>query len=141
MRQSDEATLHRLAPEARSELLSRVRPVFASFPAVRVAFAIGSFARGESFRDLDIAVVLESGSSWRLPAQIARAVREALGNPDYEIDVVVMNDATPAFRWEASKQGTLLFERDAGDATDEWVTASSARLDYLEWRRIHGLEA
>ncbi|MGB9723294.1 MAG: type VII toxin-antitoxin system MntA family adenylyltransferase antitoxin [Chloroflexia bacterium] len=83
---------------------------------VLVAYLFGSRARGEPHprSDIDIAVLLQEGlpslekQRWRL-ALIARLSR-VLRTDD--VDVVVLNEASPMLRYEAIRPRRVLFCRD-----------------------------
>lgn len=131
---------HDLPQERRAAILATARATLAAAtpPGVRLVYAYGSFVRGEGFRDLDLAVLLDDAEQWRLPARVGHAVWEAIGRPTYEVDAVPLNDAAAEFRFQVADQGALLYEREPREAIELWVRAASERTDHLEWRRAHG---
>lgn len=132
---------HDLPTEDRFALLARAAAALAAMSQVRVAWAFGSFVRAEPFRDLDVAVVLDEPWSLLSLGRVARMVAEALGWPPWEVDVVPLNDATPAFRWAVVREGRVLYERTPGDATEDWVLARNLWLDFSAWRALRLEEA
>jgi predicted nucleotidyltransferase len=135
--QSDFA-LHDAPRPDREQMLERVGRALAGVDGIELGYAFGSFARGEPFRDLDVAVLLDDARNWRTPARAGRAIWEALGRPGFEIDVVPLNDASPAFKRAVVTENRLVFERHSGSAADFWVSAVSEDIDFREWKRAHG---
>jgi len=131
---------HDLPPGERQRLLGAATTALATFPALRLAWAFGSFTRDEPFRDLDLGVVLDR-SSWRVPARVGQAVWEAVGRPAWDVDVVELNapGAHPRFRRQVAEEGLLLWEREPRDAIEFWVQATSELADLRDWQRIHGI--
>jgi predicted nucleotidyltransferase len=129
-----ELVRHERSPRERQAMLRVIADAVRSLPGVRLAWAYGSFLRGEPFRDLDLAVQFVGPPGWRDPNRIAQAVWIALGRPPFDIDVVPTNDATPAFRWEVARSGVLLAESARGEATDFTALARSEIIDMAECR-------
>ena len=110
------------------KLMERLRQVAASHPEVRLAILFGSTARGEAHRrsDVDIGLLLEPYSAsllFRVEAELGRAAGR-------EVDVVLLDGASPLLRFEVAREGVLLFEREVG----LW-TAFSAKsmIDWWDW--------
>lgn len=83
-------------------------------PGVLVARLFGSHARGEAgpLSDIDIAVWLtqEAADRQAFQLELIAAASEALATND--VEVVVLNDASPLLRHRALRDGELLVERD-----------------------------
>lgn len=109
--------------------------------STRVAWVFGSFARGEPFRDLDVAVWFERAIHWSEPGELATRVWETLGRPGFEVEVQVLNDATAEFLERVTRDGLVVFERSRGDAMELATLALSRLIDQREWQRIHGSES
>jgi predicted nucleotidyltransferase len=83
---------------------------------VLVAFLIGSQARGSAgpLSDIDVAVLHSPGLSpkaaFALRLELARAAGAALGTA--EVDIVVVNGASPLLRHRVAQDGRLLLDRD-----------------------------
>jgi predicted nucleotidyltransferase len=100
---------------------------------VVAAMLIGSQARGESgpLSDIDLGIWHDPGLDPRarlqLRLELAGAASEALGTD--EVDVAMLNDASPLMRHGAIRDGRALVERDR----DERVRLETrAILDYLD---------
>jgi len=76
------------------------------------AYVYGSYARGRAgrFSDLDIAVFLRDSGHESYMGLLS----ELPVDVDIEIDVRVLNDAPPLFRYNVIKEGVLLFVKDKG---------------------------
>jgi hypothetical protein len=138
----DEATRHVLDDGGRRRIIAALESAW-PIDGVRIAWLFGSFPSGAPFRDVDVAVVLDDPLAWRVMARAARALWEACGKPDYEVDVVALDDATPAFRRDVVTRGRRLYERCSGDAASYWVRAVSEHIDFTSrcealWREEHG---
>ncbi|MEM3562386.1 MAG: nucleotidyltransferase domain-containing protein [Candidatus Jordarchaeaceae archaeon] len=76
------------------------------------AYVYGSYARGMAgrFSDLDIAVFLRDSGHQRYMELLS----ELPVDIDVEVDVRVLNDAPPLFRYNVIREGKLLFVKDKG---------------------------
>ena len=110
------------------ELEERLRQVAASWPEIRLAVLFGSMARGEGrpSSDVDIGLILEPYSAevrFRVDAQLGRAAGR-------EVDTVLLDKASPLLRFEATRDGVLLFEREEG----LWIAfQAKAMVDWWDW--------
>jgi predicted nucleotidyltransferase len=118
------------------EMLERLKRVAASRPEIRLAVVFGSTARGEAGArsDVDLGVLLDPYSPslrFRVEAELGRAA----GRP---VDVVLLDEAPPLLRFEITRDGLLLFERDEGLWT---AFRTRAMVDWWDWaptaRKIH----
>jgi len=125
-------------PAARRAVMERIAQVVSRASDVRVVFAFGSFVGDGVFRDIDLGVLFQREPGWQAPARIALEVGLELG-PGPEIDVIPLNDADTFLEEHVAERGTLVFERDPGDAAELVAMARSEAIDLREWRRIHGI--
>jgi predicted nucleotidyltransferase len=137
---SDDAlATQRLGLDEREALLCDIGRAVATVPAVRVAYVFGSFVRDEPFRDVDVAVLFDEPTSWRLAGRVEAALGEHLDPPRYRFEVVPLNDAPPSFRCEVADHGRVVYEREPRAAIELWVRARSELIDLTAWRRAHGV--
>lgn len=116
-----------LAKTLRESLLRR--------PAVLEAYLFGSVARGEAqpHSDVDVAVYLDPAG--RTPAsigdaaEIATDLMAALGTN--EVDVVVLNDASPLLYHRVLRDGVRFLSRDLPATTTREGRALSRYFDFL----------
>ena len=111
----------------------------AGLSEIRAAFFHGSAERGEPFRDLDIAVLVDrerisAGDDLRYGAGLSDELSRASG---YPVDVKVVNDAPPAFRDRVSR-GSVLTCRSSAEvvrfkerAWDDWFDFRPVAMAYL----------
>jgi uncharacterized protein len=88
----------------------------------------GSTARGKAGprSDVDLGILLEPYSPalrFKVEAELGRAAGKA-------VDVVLLDDAPPFLRFEITRDGVLLFEREEGLWTDFRVKAIK---DWWDW--------
>ena len=117
---------------AREQLRSRLARALDPRPEILLALLHGSFARGEAFRDIDIAVWLDpvrlsKDERFSLALDLSVDLRLALDQP---VDVRVLNDAPLGFRYHALA-GDPLVVRD-----DEFLAELRARTwdEYLDFQ-------
>lgn len=93
-----------------------MRAVFANFPEVQLAYLFGSHATPKSTpsSDIDVALLLDRTvhTSIIRKAEIMAAL-EGYFHSEH-VDVTFLNTAGSVLKYEALKQGKLLFERDHG---------------------------
>jgi predicted nucleotidyltransferase len=130
-----------LPADVRADLTRAMTAAFVSLSGIRLAYLFGTFTRGEPFGDVDVAIVADDRSAWRVPAHAAQQLWIAMGKPPFDVDVVVLNDATPTFRRFVLAQGKLLFERESGDAMSYWLRTSHECLDFAERKLVLDREA
>jgi len=91
------------------ELVESLTRALLKFDDIVIAYLCGSFARGEyhKFSDVDIAIYLKKTS-----AKIYLDILGAIKIDGLEIDLKILNDAPPLFRYRVIKEGILLLCRD-----------------------------
>jgi len=109
-------------------MLELLREQLAALPAVRLAAAFGSVARGEDRlgSDLDLGLLLDPDS-----LALRREVEVLLGRAARrEVDFVYLNEAPPLVRFEIARDGVLLLERHSHDWSD---FRARAMIDWWDW--------
>jgi len=109
-------------------LLESLRQRAASLPEVRLAVLFGSTARGEATRrsDVDLGVSVDPDTlavRHKVEAELERAAGKA-------VHVVHLGEAPPLLRFEISRDGILLLEREDGLWTD---FKAKAMVDWWDW--------
>lgn len=98
---------------------------FGAQPDVVAAFLFGSVARADEgpSSDVDIAVLLDEPVPGGLlrAATLAAEAMEVLGRGD--VDVVVLNGATPLLRHRVARDGVVLFARSNTDVAEFVIRA------------------
>jgi uncharacterized protein len=112
----------------------RLTEVLAQSSVVRWAYLFGSAARGEPFRDLDIAVMLDAEAKGVLAfGRLAIALEEAV--PEVKIDLVDLKPLAPAVAGQVARERRILIDR-APEERAEWeVEANRRALDIEPWLR------
>ena len=84
-------------------------------PEVECAYVFGSRSRGQAgpLSDFDLGIVVREALSPQARLELAAALTEQSERLTHErVDVVILNDAPPALRHRAVRDGILLFARD-----------------------------
>lgn len=118
-----------------SEVESRIQKCLAARPEVLEAYLFGSAARDEAqpHSDLDVAVFLDPAQTTTAPfgaaATLGTELIAALGRND--VDVVILNDASPLLYHRVLRDGRRLLSRDLVATTRREGQALSRYCDYL----------
>ena len=124
------------APAQASERLSsierRLRRALEAEETVRWAYLFGSAARGEPFRDLDVALMLDEDARGavalgRVAAHLDEAAREI------RVDVVDLRSAAPVLAGKVVREGRLLLDRDTPARRLWQLEANRRALDLEPW--------
>ncbi|CAB48943.1 type VII toxin-antitoxin system MntA family adenylyltransferase antitoxin [Pyrococcus abyssi] len=94
----------------RCEIEEKLKKILEKHREVIFAYLHGSILETDYFRDIDVAVYVDESVKNYLKYEISLAV-ELEKEISMEVDVRVLNDAPPAFRYRAIK-GKLLVSRD-----------------------------
>jgi predicted nucleotidyltransferase len=110
------------------DLLESLRQRAATLSEVRLAVLFGSVARGKATRrsDVDLGISVEPDTSAvrrKVQAELERAACRSL-------DVVFLDGAPPLLRFEISKDGVLLFQKEGHLWTD---FKARAMVDWWDW--------
>jgi predicted nucleotidyltransferase len=108
----------------------------AARPEIRFACLHGSFARGEPYRDIDVAVWVDSTrvppeARVRYMLDLAIDLEAALGQ---RVDLQILNDAPLAFRYHALA-GPALTVRDRDEFDDLRARTWDEYFDFLPFAR------
>lgn len=119
------------------EITLQLPKIFASFPEVLGVYLFGSYATGraKANSDLDLAAVLEPGYSSRIKLELLTALAE---QGFCDVDLVLLNNASPLVRYEAVKHNRLVYRVAAFDANGFFSRVILEYLDfepYLELQR------
>ena len=126
----------------REQLRSRLVRDLDARPEILLALLHGSFARDRAFRDIDVAVWLDSArlskdERFRFALDLAVELRLTLG---HAVDVRVLNDAPLGFRYHALA-GSLLVVRDEGFLDELRARTWDEYLDFQPFARRYLREA
>lgn len=106
----------------------QLREVLSIYPQIRLAVLYGSLARGQQRRDsdVDLGVALDDEDRWLL-GEIEVAIGRRLQR---DVDLVDLRRAPPLLRFEISRDGVLLLEREP----DTWTSFKArAMVDWWDW--------
>lgn len=122
-----------LCSEDRQKIAESVRSILASSEDIVFAYIYGSFARGESVRDLDVALYTTEDKDFLFAIDIAALLRRDTG---FEVDVAVMNHAPVALQFAILRDGVLLFSNDEALRTALIERVSRQYREYTHFRDL-----
>ncbi len=100
---------HQLSSNEKKRLIESIEAFLGQRDEILVAILYGSFLKGASFRDIDIALYVRGGvSPIRYGAKVERELEELIGLP---FDVRLMNFAPPWFIKRVIEEGFVLIDR------------------------------
>ena len=113
------------------DLVEKLRGQIRNRPELRMAILFGSTARGTDRpgSDVDLGIVLDPYSPevrFDIEAQLGRAARRP-------VHVILLDEAPPLLRFEITRDGALLFEREKGLWTH---FKAKAMIDWYDWAPI-----
>ncbi len=114
---------------------------FASLDGVVLAYLFGSHARGRAWAhsDVDVAVLLEGHPDddrcFDMRLEVIGGLMGIL--PTNDVDVLILNQAPPAFRYAVLRDGILLFCRDRQAMIEFRVRALNEYLDFKPILKRH----
>jgi hypothetical protein len=128
--------------DERARAADALRAILDARPEIRFACLHGSFARGEPYRDIDVAIWVDAAAvapeaRVRYMLDLASGLELALGQ---RIDVQILNDAPLAFRYHALA-GEPLVVRDRDEFDDLRVRTWDEYFDFLPFARQYLREA
>ena len=122
-----------LCPEEQQRITQTVRETLLSHEHLVFAYVYGSFARGEPWRDLDVALYTREAQETFIALDLAVALQEATG---FDADVTVMNKAPVALQFAIFRDGQLLFSRDEALRTTRLEKVARQYRDYAHFRNM-----
>lgn len=117
-----------------ADIERRLTQALAQNSNVRWAYLFGSAARGEPFRDLDIAVMLDARAKGAVAfGSLAVALEEAV--PEASIDLVDLKPMAPAVAGRIARERRILLDRAPEERAQWEVEANRRALDIEPWLR------
>jgi len=104
-----------------SDMVKKLKETLTKHSDIVLVFLFGSFVRGDitSFSDLDIAIYFTGPVDFYRINDLREDISEMLG---IEVDIVVLNTASPVIRMQVLKKGTLLINKDQRAYNENFVT-------------------
>ncbi|MBM4140583.1 MAG: nucleotidyltransferase domain-containing protein [Nitrospira sp.] len=94
-----------------SEVIKKLKETLTMHSDIVLVFLFGSFVRGDitSFSDLDIAIYFTSTVDFYRINDLREDISALLG---IDVDIVVLNNASPVIKMQVLKKGTMLINKD-----------------------------
>lgn len=93
----------------KNNILHKIQKCLTRFSGIKLAFLFGSFASGyaSATSDIDVALLFEGKPDY----YVLESIKDALSkHTKREIDLLVLNDASPVIRMQVLKKGHLLIK-------------------------------
>ena len=121
-------------PRVSRDAYARAVEILSGDEHVRLVYAFGSGAHGTGgpLSDLDVAVLLRWHPTW----DEERALWARLAPLAPRVDLVVLNEAPPALRFEVITGGRCLLARDPREQAEFEILSLSRFLDFQPVRRV-----
>ena len=130
--ESDLRSNQRGDPSARVNVEQALGRALSEELAVRWAYLFGSAARGEPFRDVDVAVMLVDAARGAVALGRVAARAESAAAP-FPVDVVDLASAPAALAGRIAREGRALVDRERGARVDWEIEANRRALDIEPW--------
>lgn len=92
------------------DIIKNITQYLANIPDIVFAYIFGSFVEKEKYEDIDIAIFLASGEIDSM--DYLNLKRELTDIAGVEVDIAVLNEASPLLKREVIKNGVLIWERN-----------------------------
>ena len=132
------AKKHRkLSKTEKDAIENALKGLLAKHAEVIFAYVHGSFARGEDFSDIDIALYLGDvpASPLEYELSLEGECREAV--PRFPVEVKVLNAAPLSFRYHVLKDGSLLIDRDGEKRAGFQEATLADYFDFAPYRALY----
>ena len=118
------------------DLTPTITAVLKGYPEIELAFLFGSFAGGTATpeSDVDIAILFRQAPAYCRREEIQAALSSAINR---EVDLVVLNGASPILRMQVLKKGIILI--DDAKVYEEFFVRATGEYDDLKRVRM-GIE-
>ena len=115
-----------------NSMVERLQKFFTEENNIRLAFLMGSFAKGTARKDsdVDVAVLFDQHPASREIFELKDSLTVLLKK---EIDLIVLNNAGPVIRMQALKSGILLYKTP--DSYEDFFTRTINEYDDLKYFR------
>jgi predicted nucleotidyltransferase len=128
-------------PEKKETLISRITTVLQTERPVIIAYLYGSFTGAESFRDLDVAVYLDTdilrNTSQTFEYALTLGTELDIEISEVTVDLVPLNLAPLPFAFAVLSRGRLLFSRDEQERVNYEARIRSLYFDFLPHLRFY----
>lgn len=93
--------------------IKKLKFIFSRHPEINTAVLFGSYSKGRNQKksDVDIAILLNHYRSvpWKYKSKLMDEVEKVC---DREVDLLILNEASPHIAYRAVKEGKILFQKN-----------------------------
>ncbi|MDY6826546.1 MAG: nucleotidyltransferase domain-containing protein [Bacillota bacterium] len=130
-----------LKKNEKEQLIEKITALIAGEKEILFAYVHGSFAEGDNFRDIDLAVYINempTNEMLKYELLLEEKIESALKLP---VDLKVLNNAPPPFCYMVIKKGLKVFVKDDRKRTAFEVSTLQRYFDFQPYRRRYMQEA
>ncbi|OGW73018.1 MAG: hypothetical protein A3J72_08415, partial [Nitrospirae bacterium RIFCSPHIGHO2_02_FULL_40_19] len=106
-------------------------------PEIVFAYIHGSFAKGEDFKDIDVAVYLKDVPPSPLQYELTLEAEQMASIVRYPVDVRILNTSPLSFKYNVIKEGVLLLVRDDDLRADFQEATLAGYFDFAPYRKMY----
>lgn len=117
------------------EIAQRIRRVFEKYPEVEAVFLFGSYAEGRARPDSDLDLALVGPRAELAPRKLDMLTDLVRAGFD-RVDLVLLDGADPALRFEAVRPNRLIYARPGFDRGSYYSLALREYFDFEPHLRI-----
>jgi predicted nucleotidyltransferase len=122
-------------------IISEIVKALKSHQEISFAYLHGSFAKGNNFKDIDIALYLKSLPSSLLDYELKMETELSAVTGGYIVDVRILNVSPLSFRYNVVKDGLILFAQDDDERSNFQEITMSMYFDFEPYRKLYLREA
>ena len=126
-----------ISTQVKEEIITHIRRFLENIPDLLFAYVHGSFITDEKFRDIDVAIYLKAAPlsplqmEFDLETELLGAINKC------PVDVRILNDAPPSFRYNVIKHGKPLVVIDDDARSDFEESTFSHYFDFAPYRKLY----
>jgi predicted nucleotidyltransferase len=122
-------------------IISEIIKALKSHKEISFAYLHGSFAKGNNFNDIDIALYLKNLPSSLLDYELKMETELSAVTGGYIVDVRILNVSPLSFRYNVIKDGLILFAEDDDERSNFQEITVSMYFDFEPYRKLYLKEA
>lgn len=121
----------------KSAVMDRLKSTLEEHYDILFAYVHGSFLKGGTFRDIDLAMYLKEMPASSLEYELAFEAALAQSTFPFPVDVRVLNKAPLSFKYNVIKNGHILIVRDDNARSDFQEITLSHYFDFAPFRSLY----
>jgi hypothetical protein len=117
--------------------ISKIVKALKSHQEISFTYLHGSFAKGNNFKDIDIALYLKNLPSSSLDYELKMETKLSAVTGGYIVDVRILNVSPLSFRYNVVKDGLILFAENDDERSNFQEATISMYFDFEPYRKLY----